>query len=58
MDRRRDDLTISDRVSSYQLPFVEHCIRAPGSALAAVLVPDNVLFEDGRGRLRRPCEAV
>lgn len=24
----RDDLTITDRVSSYQLPFVEHCIRA------------------------------
>lgn len=24
----RDDLTITDRVSSYRLPFVEHCIRA------------------------------
>lgn len=37
------------------MPFVEHCIRAlkPGGR-AAVVVPDNVLFEDGRGReLRR-----
>jgi type I restriction enzyme M protein len=51
----RDDLTATSLVSSYQLPFVEHCIRAlkPG-ARAAVVVPDNVLFEDGRGRdLRR-----
>ncbi len=42
-------------VSSYQLPFVEHCLRAlkPGGR-AAIVVPDNVLFEDGRGRdLRR-----
>ncbi|MHB8886996.1 MAG: class I SAM-dependent DNA methyltransferase [Methylovirgula sp.] len=51
----RDDLTITATVSSYQLPFVEHCIRTlkPGGR-AAVVVPDNVLFEDGRGReLRR-----
>ncbi|MCA0367787.1 MAG: type I restriction-modification system subunit M [Proteobacteria bacterium] len=50
----RDDLTITDRVSSYQLPFVEHVIRAlaPGGR-AAVVVPDNVLFDDGRGRLLR-----
>jgi type I restriction enzyme M protein len=51
----RDDLTITAAVSSYQLPFVEHCIRAlkPGGR-AAIVVPDNVLFEDGRGReLRR-----
>jgi type I restriction enzyme M protein len=51
----RDDLTATALVSSYQLPFVEHCIRAlkPGGR-AAVVVPDNVLFEDGRGRdLRR-----
>jgi type I restriction enzyme M protein len=51
----RDDLTVTSNVSSYQLPFVEHCIRAlkPGGR-AAVIVPDNVLFEDGRGReLRR-----
>jgi type I restriction enzyme M protein len=47
----RDDLTVTSKVSSYQLPFVEHCIRAlkPGGR-AAVIVPDNVLFEDGRGR--------
>jgi type I restriction enzyme M protein len=51
----RDDLTVTSTVSSYQLPFVEHCVRAlkPGGR-AAVIVPDNVLFEDGRGReLRR-----
>jgi type I restriction enzyme M protein len=51
----RDDLTVTSNVSSYQLPFVEHCIRAlkPGGR-TAVIVPDNVLFEDGRGReLRR-----
>lgn len=47
----RDDLTVTDRVSSYQLPFVEHVIRAlkPGGR-AAVVVPDNVLFDDGRGK--------
>lgn len=51
----RDDLTVTSTVSSYQLPFVEHCIRSlkPGGR-AAVVVPDNVLFEEGRGReLRR-----
>lgn len=51
----RDDLTVTATVSSYQLPFVEHCIRSlkPGGR-AAIVVPDNVLFEDGRGRdLRR-----
>jgi type I restriction enzyme M protein len=47
----RDDLTITDRVSSYQLPFVEHVIRAlkPGGR-AAVVVPDSILFDDNRGR--------
>ncbi|WP_348225556.1 N-6 DNA methylase [Sinorhizobium sp. CCBAU 05631] len=51
----RDDLTITDRVASYQLPFVEHCIRALKlGGRAAVVVPDNVLFDDGRGKeLRR-----
>lgn len=50
----RDDLSITATVSSYQLPFVEHCIRAlkPGGR-AAIVVPDNVLFEDGRGRALR-----
>ena len=35
----RDDLTVSSNVSSYQLPFVEHCIRAlkPGGRAAAEL---------------------
>lgn len=47
----RDDLTVTDRVSSYQLPFVEHCIRALRlGGRAAVIVPDNVLFDDGRGK--------
>jgi type I restriction enzyme M protein len=50
----RDDLTITDRVSSYQLPFVEHCIRALRcGGRAAVLAPDNVLFDDGRGKALR-----
>lgn len=50
----RDDLTITDRVSSYQLPFVEHVIRSlRRGGRAAVVVPDNVLFDDGRGKLLR-----
>lgn len=50
----RDDLTISDRVSSYQLPFVEHCIRALRlGGRAAVIVPDNILFDDGKGKALR-----
>lgn len=51
----RDDFTITAAVSSYQLPFVEHCLRAlKVGGRAAIVVPDNVLFEDGRGRdLRR-----
>ena len=50
----RDDLSVTATVSSYQLPFVEHCIRAlkPGGR-AAIVVPDNVLFEDGRGKQLR-----
>jgi type I restriction enzyme M protein len=51
----RDDLTVTATVSSYQLPFVEHCVRnLKSGGRAAIVVPDNVLFEDGRGReLRR-----
>jgi type I restriction enzyme M protein len=50
----RDDLTITDRVSSYQLPFVEHCVRALRlGGRASVVVPDNVLFDDGRGKALR-----
>ena len=51
----REDFTFTAEVSTYALPFVEHCIRAlkPGGR-AAVVVPDNVLFDDSRGReLRR-----
>ena len=50
----RDDLSVTATVSSYQLPFVEHCIRSlkPGGR-AAIVVPDNVLFEDGRGKALR-----
>ncbi|RWQ64047.1 N-6 DNA methylase [Mesorhizobium sp.] len=50
----RQDLSVTATVSSYQLPFVEHCIRAlqPGGR-AAIVVPDNVLFEDGRGKALR-----
>jgi len=50
----RDDLTITDRVSSYQLPFVEHVVRALRlGGRAAVVVPDNVLFDDNKGKLLR-----
>ncbi|MFZ5727333.1 MAG: N-6 DNA methylase [Pseudomonadota bacterium] len=50
----RDDLTITYSVSSYQLPFVEHVMLAlkPGGR-AAVVVPDNVLFDEGRGKALR-----
>ncbi|MFQ6239692.1 N-6 DNA methylase [Sinorhizobium meliloti] len=50
----RDDLVETANVSSYQLPFVEHCIRnlAPGGR-AAIIIPDNVLFESGRGQALR-----
>lgn len=50
----RDDLTITDRVLSYQLPFVEHCIRALKlGGRAAIVVPDSVLFDDNKGRQLR-----
>tara|TARA_E500000318_G_scaffold111269_2_gene129173 strand:+ start:105 stop:1700 length:1596 start_codon:yes stop_codon:yes gene_type:complete len=51
----RSDLVATAGMSSYQLPFVEHCIRSlnPGGR-AAIVIPDNVLFEGGRGlELRR-----
>jgi hypothetical protein len=36
------------------MPFVEHCIRALRLGVrAAVIVPDNVLFDDGRGKALR-----
>lgn len=51
----RTDLEFTSSVSNFQLPFVEHCLRAlrPG-ARAAIVVPDSVLFEAGRASdLRR-----
>ncbi len=50
----RDDLTITSRVSTYALPFVEHCIRALRlGGRAAVVVPDNILFDEGKGKALR-----
>jgi type I restriction enzyme M protein len=50
----RPELMITRRSTYFQLPFVEHCLRAlaPGGR-AAVIVPDNVLFEGGAGRALR-----
>ena len=50
----REELEITRRSTNFQFPFVEHCLRAlaPGGR-AAVIVPDNVLFEGGQGRSLR-----
>lgn len=50
----RPDFSITADTSNKQLAFVEHIVRAlkPGGR-AAVVVPDNVLFEDGVGRRLR-----
>jgi type I restriction enzyme M protein len=50
----RSDFSITADSSNKQLAFVEHIVRAlkPGGR-AAVVVPDNVLFEDGVGRRLR-----
>lgn len=50
----RSDFSITADTSNKQLAFVEHIVRAlkPGGR-AAVVVPDNVLFEDGVGRRLR-----
>lgn len=50
----RQDFSITADTSNKQLAFVEHVIRAlnPGGR-AAVVVPDNVLFEDNTGRRLR-----
>ncbi len=50
----RDDFSVTAGTSNKQLAFVEHCVRAlkPGGR-AAIVVPDNVLFEDGVGRRLR-----
>jgi len=50
----RQDFSITTDSSNKQLAFVEHVVRAlkPGGR-AAVVVPDNVLFEDNVGRRLR-----
>ncbi len=50
----RADFSVTADTSNKQLAFVEHIIRAlkPGGR-AAVIVPDNVLFEDNTGRRLR-----
>ncbi len=50
----RDDFSVTAETSNKQLAFVEHIVRAlkPGGRCAMV-VPDNVLFEDGIGRRLR-----
>jgi type I restriction enzyme M protein len=50
----RSDFSITADTSNKQLAFVEHIVRAlkPGGR-AAVVLPDNVLFEDGVGRRLR-----
>jgi len=50
----RPDFSVTAETSNKQLAFVEHIVRAlkPGGR-AAVVVPDNVLFEDTTGRRLR-----
>jgi type I restriction enzyme M protein len=50
----RSDFSITADTSNKQLAFVEHVVRAlkPGGR-AAIVVPDNVLFEDNTGRRLR-----
>lgn len=50
----RSDFSITADTSNKQLAFVEHVVRAlkPGGR-AAVVVPDNVLFEDNTGQRLR-----
>lgn len=50
----RSDFSVTAETSNKQLAFVEHIYRAlkPGGR-AAVVVPDNVLFEDNTGRKLR-----
>ena len=50
----RPDFSITAETSNKQLAFVEHVVRTlrPGGR-AAVVVPDNVLFEDNTGRRLR-----
>jgi type I restriction enzyme M protein len=50
----RSDFSVTAGTSNKQLAFVEHIVRAlkPGGRCAVVL-PDNVLFEDNTGRALR-----
>jgi type I restriction enzyme M protein len=50
----RNDFSITADTSNKQLAFVEHIVRSlkPGGR-AAVVLPDNVLFEDNTGRRLR-----
>jgi len=50
----RPDFSVTADTSNKQLAFVEHVVRAlrPGGR-AAMVVPDNVLFEDNTGRRLR-----
>ncbi|ODT14897.1 MAG: SAM-dependent methyltransferase [Kaistia sp. SCN 65-12] len=50
----RNDFSITSHSTNKQLAFVEHIVRAlkPGGR-AAVVVPDNVLFEANKGRRLR-----
>jgi type I restriction enzyme M protein len=50
----RSDFSITAETSNKQLAFVEHVVRSlkPGGR-AAVVVPDNVLFEDNTGQRLR-----
>lgn len=50
----RSDFSVTADTSNKQLAFVEHVVRAlkPGGR-AAMVVPDNVLFEDNTGRRLR-----
>ena len=50
----RNDFSITADTSNKQLAFVEHIVRAlkPGGR-AAIVLPDNVLFEDNTGRRLR-----
>jgi type I restriction enzyme M protein len=50
----RSDFSITAETSNKQLAFVEHVVRAlKPSGRAAIVVPDNVLFEDNVGRRLR-----
>jgi type I restriction enzyme M protein len=50
----RSDFSVTADTSNKQLAFVEHIVRAlKAAARAAVVVPDNVLFEDNVGRRLR-----